>query len=64
LTIYDPESIRRFVDGRNLDDLLPDDPLRPALYWKFFIIGEALTQIKKIDEPTFDKISASWRIVV
>ena len=57
------DSIRRFADGRQLADLAADDLLRSGIYWKFVVIGEALAQIKRIDEPTFNQISESWRIV-
>ena len=57
------DSIRRFANGRQLQDLATDDLLRSGIYWKFVVIGEALAQIKRLDEPTLNQISESWRII-
>jgi uncharacterized protein with HEPN domain len=57
------DSITHFARGRQLQDLDTDDLLRSGIYWKFVVIGEALSQLKRIDEPTYSSISESWRIV-
>ena len=33
------------------------------MYYQFVIIGEALSQLRKIDEPTFNRISEAPRII-
>jgi uncharacterized protein with HEPN domain len=55
--------VRTFAHGRALSDLTQDKMLRSATYWQFTIIGEALSQLRKEDEATFDRITESWRIV-
>ena len=57
------DSIRQFVQGHELPELATNDLLRSGIYWKFVVIGEALTQLKRIDEPSYNAISESWRIV-
>jgi uncharacterized protein with HEPN domain len=44
-------------------DLAQDDLLRSGIYWKFTVIGEAISQLRRVDEPTFDAISEGWKIV-
>jgi uncharacterized protein with HEPN domain len=34
-----------------------------AVYYEFVIIGEALTNLRQTDEPTYDRISENSRIV-
>ena len=57
------EAICRFVEGRRLEDFATDDVLRSAVYWKFVVIGEALSQLKKLDPGLYNQISESSRIV-
>jgi uncharacterized protein with HEPN domain len=57
------DSICQFVHGHELPDLATNDLLRSGIYWKFVVIGEALTQLERIDEPSYNAISESWRIV-
>jgi uncharacterized protein with HEPN domain len=56
-------SIQRFTQRRTIDDLLQDRLLRSAVYYEFTIIGEALTQMRRLDSATFDRITESPRIV-
>jgi uncharacterized protein with HEPN domain len=51
------------VKGRTISDLAHDDLLRSGIYWKFSVIGEAISQLRRVDEPTFDAISEGWKIV-
>ncbi len=56
-------TIEEFARGRGFDDLAKDKLLRSAIYWQFALLGEALTRLQKLDQPTFDSITESWRIV-
>jgi uncharacterized protein with HEPN domain len=55
--------IEGFSRGKTLADMDHDSMLRAAIYHKFVIIGEALTQMRRIDEATFERISEVHRIV-
>src|SRR5881394_4325738 len=55
--------IEDFARGKSLADLGTDELLRSAIYYKFVIIGEALTQMRRLDEATFERISEVHRIV-
>ena len=57
------KSIETFARGRTFADLEQDNLLRSAIYYKFVIIGEALTQMRRIDEATFERITEVYRIV-
>lgn len=54
-------AIEEFVKGRALEDLRTDRLFRSAIYWQFAIIGEALSQLGRSDEATFDRITESSR---
>ena len=45
-------AVERFTRGKTLDDLRGDDVLRSAIYFKFAVIGEALAQLSRDDQPT------------
>ena len=55
--------IQQFAAGKTFEQMEADDLVRSAVYYQFAIIGEALSQMKKIDEGTTDKISEAWRII-
>lgn len=55
--------IEKFTKGRNFGDMSKDDLLRSGIYWQFTVIGEALSQMRRLDEKPYDRISESWRIV-
>jgi len=57
------KDIAAFVKGKDIDDFANDELLRSGVYWKFAVIGEALSQLRKIDELTFDRITESWKIL-
>lgn len=57
------DRITRFVAGKTLDQYQTDDLLRSALERQFEIIGEALTQLRKIDPATAAAIPELPRIV-
>ena len=52
----------RYSQGKTLADLDSGSMLRSAIYHPFVIIGEALTQMRRIDEATFERISEVHRI--
>lgn len=56
-------SIQQFVAGKELADVQRDDQLRSAIYFKFVIIGEALTQIRQREADISEQITESWRII-
>jgi uncharacterized protein with HEPN domain len=43
-------AIGEFVHGKTLLDLAGDKLLRAGIYYEFVIIGEALSQLRQIDE--------------
>jgi uncharacterized protein with HEPN domain len=45
-------AIERYVAGKTLDEFLRDRPLQDAINWNFCVIGEALSQLRRLDEPT------------
>lgn len=49
-------AIARFLTDRSYDDFLDDDMLRSAVERQFEIIGEALTQLTKIDVQLVSRI--------
>jgi uncharacterized protein with HEPN domain len=56
-------AIEEFAKGRNWPDMERDKLLRSGIYWQFVVIGEALSQLRKIDEASFNRITECWRIV-
>jgi len=56
-------AIETFCRGRVIADLSSDKFFRSAVYYQFVIIGEALSQLHKIDEATFARITEATRIV-
>ena len=57
------EAICSFVDDRDMDDLRGDDLLRSAVYYKFVIIGEALSKLRQRDQLTAQRLSEYSRII-
>lgn len=55
--------ISRFTAGKSFDDFSGDPMLRAAVEREFEIIGEALTQLARNDEPIAARISDRRRIV-
>ncbi|MCB0987492.1 MAG: DUF86 domain-containing protein [Acidimicrobiales bacterium] len=52
-----------FVAGRSWEDYEADLMLRSAVERQFVIIGEALNQLRRTDEPTADRVPDLSRIV-
>lgn len=57
------ELLIEFTAGKNFSDYEHDAMLRAAVERKFEIMGEALNQLAKIDEPTAERISEYKRII-
>mgnify|MGYP001552385367 CR=1 FL=1 len=57
------QAIEAFTRNKSFDDLVSDKILRSAVYYQFVIVGEALARLARTDEPTFQRISESSRIV-
>ncbi len=51
--------ITRFVEGKTFEEYKKDDFLCSAVERQFEILGEALNNIKKIDEEIFNSIEGS-----
>ena len=65
--LYDTQQacqrVRRFTQDRTLDDYLKDELLRSAVERQFEIIGEALSQLHKVDPAMTSRIREFRRIV-
>ncbi|MEA2711901.1 MAG: hypothetical protein QOF78_4502 [Phycisphaerales bacterium] len=55
-------AIGEFVEGKSFSSL-KDDVLRSAIYFKFVIVGEALSQLAKQDPEVVSRISDVPRII-
>ena len=55
--------VTRFVDGKSFDDYLRDDLLRSAVERQFEIIGEAFSQLRRVDPHTAEAIRELPRVV-
>jgi uncharacterized protein with HEPN domain len=56
-------SIEEFTNGRTFADLSQDKLFRSGINYQFVIIGEAISQLRRFDKPTFESISESSRMV-
>jgi uncharacterized protein with HEPN domain len=52
-----------FVRGKSVSDFKQEALLRSGIYFNFIVIGEALSQLKKFDEPTARQIGEHTKIV-
>ena len=55
--------VAAFTGGRSEQDLGTDDMLRSAVERQFEIVGEALTQLRKIDAPAAERITDHRQII-
>ena len=55
--------VREFTGGKTFADYEADAMLRSAVERQFEIIGEAMTQLARTDEPVADRISQYQRII-
>lgn len=56
-------SLRRFTADRTLADYRDDELLRAGVERWFEIIGEAMAQLARVDEPTAARIDGFQRII-
>jgi uncharacterized protein with HEPN domain len=56
-------SIEEFAQGRAFADLGRDKLFRSGISYQFVIIGEAISQLRRLDPATFEESSESSRIV-
>jgi uncharacterized protein with HEPN domain len=56
-------AIEQYTQGRSVDDFLQLTWVRHAANWNFCIIGEALSQLKRIDEGTAARITEHSKII-
>jgi len=57
------QRVARFVEGKNFEDYESDELLRSAVERQFEIVGEALSQLNKIDAGTAATIPEVGRII-
>ena len=55
--------LREFTDGKTFADYESNAMLRSAVERQFEVIGEAMAQLARIDEPLADRISQYQRII-
>ncbi len=56
-------SIATFVRGKSFEDFCGDDQLRSSIFFKFIVIGEALSQLRLRNPELVEGIAESQRIV-
>lgn len=65
--LYDMRAAARtlesFIDGRCLEDLQADNLFRSAVYWQLMILGEALSQMKRINHAAAERVEDHRRII-
>ena len=56
-------AVSQFVAGRTFEEYNQDLLLRSAVERQLFILGEAMTQLRQIDQQTFESVPDARRIV-
>ena len=56
-------SIQDYVRGKTLDDYLESKNLRDSVNWNFCVVGEALSQLKRMDVEAAEEITDHWKII-
>ena len=56
-------SVRDFTADRTMEDLKTDKLLKSGVYWQFTVLGEALSQLRRVDQSVLDLISEWNRII-
>jgi len=56
-------SIADYVKGKTLDEFLENKMLRDSVHWNFCVIGEAMSQLNRLDAQTAERITDYWKIV-
>jgi uncharacterized protein with HEPN domain len=57
------DRIADYTSGKTRDDYLSDRKLRDAVQWNFAVIGEALSQLEKVDPRLAHQIN-EWRRII
>ena len=57
------DRIAGYVAGKTRDAFLANSELRDAVHWNFIVIGEALSQLHKLD-PTVAENIHEWRRII
>ncbi len=57
------ECITDYTRGKTWDDYLADRKMRDAVQWIFAVIGEALSQLEKLDPDIAHRITEWHRII-
>jgi len=57
------ERIRQYTRGKTRDNFLTEGQVRDAANWNFSVIGEALSQLHKLDAGTAERITEWQRII-
>jgi uncharacterized protein with HEPN domain len=55
--------IKEYTSGKTQEHFLADNELRDAVQWNFLVVGEALSQLQKLDPSTAEQIS-QWRRII
>ena len=55
--------IDSYSTGKNRDDYLQSQWLQDAVNWNFCVIGEALSQLRRLDEATAEKLTDHMKII-
>lgn len=56
-------AVAEFSRARDFDQFKADLQFRSAIYWQFAIVGEALSQLRRIDAVVFASVTEADRIV-
>ena len=56
-------ALTRFVADRTQDDYLRDELLRSGVQWQFAVIGEAISQLARVDPETAERITDYRQII-
>lgn len=57
------EALLRFVSGSTLSEYRQNELMRAGVNWEFAVIGEAISQLAKIDSETAERITDFRRII-
>lgn len=57
------DRIGHYTSGKTRDAFLAESLVREAVNWNFSVIGEALSQLHKLDASTAEKIN-EWRRII
>jgi uncharacterized protein with HEPN domain len=56
-------AIEQHSHNRTKEEFLQNRLLRDAVNWNFCVVGEALSQLKRIDQPLVERITDHWKII-